>query len=155
MKTKPAELIRHPWGWTSLAPIACALHCAATPLLVASAPSLAPGETAEWILLALTVLLGGAALAAAMRSHREALPFLLIGVGLLAWTGSLLHLYHPLPEELTTIAASLTVAGGLLWNSRLHCGFTGAPCETCSADAEAVPAAVTSHLRTDAAIEVR
>lgn len=155
MKTKPAELIRHPWGWTSLAPIACAIHCAATPLLVAVAPSLAPGETAEWMLLALTVPLAGGALAAAMRSHREPLVFILIGLGLIAWTGSLLHLYHPVPEEFTTILASLTVAGGLLWNSRLQCGLSGDPCEACSHEPEFTPAPVARRVQAEAAIEVR
>ncbi len=130
-----ARIFRHPWGWTSIAPILCAIHCLVAPLLVATAPAFAPGEAAEWALLGITVVLVGITGAAALRGHRQAAPFVLILVGLLAWTGSLLHLFAPVPEEFTTVIASLGVAAGLLWNSRLHCATRDEGCSACEHEA--------------------
>lgn len=124
----------HPWGWATLAPIACAIHCAVTPILVLTAPSLAPGESAEWVLLGLTVALAAWAIPSGLHRHARFLPGSLIVVGLVAWTLSLLHVFSPVPEEVSTIVASLTVAAGLFRNARLHCksGVTDecAVCET-------------------------
>lgn len=122
----------HPWGWTSLAPILCAVHCMVTPVLIVSAPAFALGETIEWGLLGASVVLGGFAMASGLRTHESLLPALLALFGVLAWTGSLLYLYRPIPEEATTIAAALTVAGALVWNSRLHCASKAVHCSACA-----------------------
>jgi hypothetical protein len=129
-------IFRHPWGWASLAPILCAVHCVATPVVVAAAPAFAPGPAAEWALLGLTVALGLAAFATGMRAHGDLRPFIPVAVGLLAWTGSLMYLYRPVPEEVTTVLASLTVAAGLIWNSRLHCAARPVPCSACRREME-------------------
>lgn len=126
------RLFQHPWGWASLAPIICAVHCAVTPILVFTAPALAPGPLLEWVLLAATTAVVAVALAWGVRVHGHWSPFLLIGMGLLAWCASLLHLFHPLPEDFTTVVASLTVATGLVWNSRLHCGSRSVECSACA-----------------------
>lgn len=115
------RLFGHPWGWTSLAPLACAVHCAVTPILIVVAPALAPGKFVEWALLALTVVFAGSALAIGTRRHGDLRPVWPILGGVAVWTASLLHLFHPIPEEATTIVASLTVAAGLIWNARIHC----------------------------------
>jgi hypothetical protein len=144
------RLFQHPWGWTSVAPILCAIHCLAAPILVAFAPAFAPGEAAEWALLGITVVLVAAAGVAAFRGHRTVTPFVVIGVGLLGWGGSLLHVFHPVPESATTVAAALTVALGLLWNSRLHCGTSTAPCSACELEAqEHAHGHVAAHLAGD------
>jgi len=126
------RLFQHPWGWATVAPLLCAVHCAATPFLVVFAPSIVPGPTAEWALLAVTVLIAAAALGSAMRAHGQWLPFLFIGAGLVAWTLSLGHAFHPIPEDLTTVLATLVVAGGLVWNSRLHCREAAVHCPACT-----------------------
>ncbi len=131
------RMIQHPWGWASLAPLACAVHCAATPLLVMTAPALAPGPIVEWALLAVTILVVVLALRPALRDHGNPAPFLFMGTGLLIWTASLLHLFHPLPEDLVTIPATLIVAGGFVWNSRLHCGSRKVHCAACETEATA------------------
>jgi len=128
------RLFQHPWGWASLAPLACAVHCAVTPILVVAAPAFAPAPILEWILLAATTVVVGVALFWGVRIHGRWTPFLLIGIGLLVWCASLLHLFHPLPEDLTTVIASLTVATGLVWNSRLHCGSKSVACAACALD---------------------
>lgn len=130
------RLFQHPWGWATVAPLLCAVHCAATPILVVFAPSVVPGPTAEWTLLGVTIVIAAAALGSALRAHGQWHPFALIGAGLAVWTLSLAHAFHPIPEDLTTVLATLVVAGGLIWNSRLHCRIAAVPCPACT---EAVP----------------
>ncbi len=124
----------HPWGWASAAPLICAAHCALTPLAVVAAPALAPGEAVEFILYGATILLASWALAKGLRQHGDLRPVLPIAVGLVAWGASLLHVFHPIPEEVTTVIAALVVAAGLVWNARLHCADdaeSACACATC------------------------
>lgn len=112
----------HPWGWASLAPLLCAVHCAAAPILVVAAPALAAGTWLEVALLVLTVPLAAWALSAGLVRHRQKAPALAAGIGLLAWTGSLAGVYGGVPEEASTLLAALVVTGALVWNARLDCG---------------------------------
>ncbi len=130
------DLIPHPWGWATLAPVACAVHCAAAPLLVLVAPALVENPAVETGLLAATVLLAGVALALGFQRHRNPAATVPVLAGVLAWWASLSHVFHPIPEDLTTAAAALVVAGGLLWNARLHCAGgepSGTGCASCQA----------------------
>ncbi|TVP75228.1 MAG: MerC domain-containing protein [Gemmatimonadales bacterium] len=128
------RLFPHPWGWASLAPIACAIHCVAAPLAVAISPSLAPGKAAEWGLLLLTAALVAWAIPAGFRRHAEWVPMALVGVGLAIWVVSLMHVVHAVPEELTTVLGSMTVAGGLFMNARISCDAPGEACNACEAE---------------------
>lgn len=131
------RFFRHPWGWATVAPLACAVHCAVTPVLVIAAPNLVPGSTVEWVLLSAGVVVGLAALASGVRAHEDLRPAVPVVLGLGLWMLSLLHLFHPVQEELSTVVATLIVAGGLLWNSRLHCARRDLVCRACAvADAE-------------------
>ncbi|CAN5743317.1 hypothetical protein BH23GEM11_BH23GEM11_15100 [soil metagenome] len=119
----------HPWGWASAAPILCAIHCALTPILVVVAPAFALGETVEFALLGIAIAAAWWAMSRGLRQHGDVRPIVPIVVGLVAWGASLLHVFHPVPEEPTTILATLVVAGGLIWNARLHCGTNAeTPC---------------------------
>lgn len=132
----------HPWGWASLAPLVCAVHCAATPILIVVAPALAPGERTEMWLLGATVLLASGAIAAGVRRHGRIAPALPVVAGTFAWTASLLHLFHPVPEEVTTVAATLVVAAGLTWNARVRCAAGAAdegPCPACAGETAPTP----------------
>jgi hypothetical protein len=126
------RIFRHPWGWATVAPMACAVHCAITPVLVIAAPNLVPGKTVEWLLLSIALLAGLAALSSGVRAHEDLRPAVPVVLGLGLWTLSLLYLLHPVPEELTTVAATLIVAGGLFWNSRLHCAGRDRVCQACA-----------------------
>jgi hypothetical protein len=131
------RIFRHPWGWATVAPLACAVHCAVTPVLVITAPNLVPGSSVEWFLLSIAFVVGLAALASGVRAHEDLRPAIPVVLGLGLWAISLMHLFHPIPEELTTVIATLIVAGGLFWNSRLHCAQRDRVCEACAvADAE-------------------
>lgn len=126
------RFFRHPWGWATLAPLACAVHCMATPLLVLTVPSLAPGPEVEWALFGTAAVVGVIALGFGIRSHEDLRPSVPVALGLALWAASLLYLFYPLPEELTTVAATLIVAGGLGWNSRLHCARRDRACTVCA-----------------------
>jgi hypothetical protein len=134
-----SSVFRHPWGWTSLAPILCAIHCAAAPLLVLVLPAFAFTPAAEWSLLALTAGLAAFALFSGVRSHSEWRVLLPGAGGLLAWGASLSGIFLPFPEAASTAAASLFVAGGLLWNSRMHCRTLPVRCVGCDLEAEGRP----------------
>lgn len=138
--------LRHPWGWTSAAPIACAVHCAAAPALAIFAPAAATGTAVEWTLLGATGVLAAVAIPMGRRAHGEPWPAYLVFLGLGTWTASLLHLFQPVPEDVTTTVAALATATGLLWNSRLHCGPTTScsACEEASAEEPSVRAAPAS-----------
>jgi hypothetical protein len=129
----------HPWGWASMAPMICAVHCAVTPLLVVFAPAVAPGETLEFALYGMTLVVASWALAKGLRQHGNFRPVVPITLGLLFWGASILHLFHPVPEELTTILAAIVVAWGLIWNSRLHCAVdaeSACACTSCETELE-------------------
>ncbi|HEX6041854.1 MAG TPA: hypothetical protein VFZ20_27675, partial [Longimicrobium sp.] len=53
--------LRRMEAWAAAAPLLCAAHCLATPLVLALAPRFAPGEAAERAVLAGSILLAGAA----------------------------------------------------------------------------------------------
>jgi hypothetical protein len=131
-----------PWGWASAAPLLCALHCAVTPLVVLVAPALAPGHLFEWALLGLSIPLGGWALTRGLRDHGDARPAVPVLLGITLWGISLAHGFHPFPEEISTVVATLIVAGGLIWNSRLQCGLvtdSACGCARCEISTGALP----------------
>src|SRR5690606_32254935 len=100
------------------------------------APALVTDPAVEVAFLAMSVVLAGAALHLGIRRHGNPAPVLPVGVGLLAWGASLTSVLHPIPEELSTFLAALTVAGGLLWNARLQCIRVepcGSTCPDCAA----------------------
>jgi hypothetical protein len=139
-------IVEHPWGWASLAPALCAVHCAVTPVLVLIAPTLAPGAAVEFGLYGATVLVAAWAMAKGLRQHGDYRPVLPIAAGLVFWGASILLLFHPVPEELTTIVAALVVASALVWNARLQCAAdaeSACACQVCEVGSEAVPAPAT------------
>ena len=129
-----SRFLDHPWGWTTLAPIACAAHCLATPVLAVSAPALFSAPALEWGFLTATVLLASAAFGSGIRTHGDLRPLLPLLVGVAIWSASLGGAFAPITEELTTMAASLTAAVGMVWNSRLHCASTRDDCHACQAE---------------------
>lgn len=108
----------------------CAIHCAATPLLVTAAPFLALAESTEWWALAITVTLGaGVTLAGPGRSHTGVLALLSLGAAV--WAASLLGAFEPLPETATSPVGSLLFAAGMLRSARI---CREGECEICEAD---------------------
>jgi hypothetical protein len=104
--------------WATAAPLLCAVHCIAMPLVVAFAPRLAAFQEHERALMAGALVLALATTVLGIRVHRRASPLLLVAAGALAWGATFLAL--PLPGELPTVTASLLMAGGTLWSARLR-----------------------------------
>lgn len=135
------DFFGRPWGWVAAAPALCAVHCAATPLLLLAVPTLALWRGVELTLLAVTMALAVAALTVGYRRHRRIPPIVAAGAGLAIWGASAGHLIHRAPEEVTTMAGALLVAGALLRNSQLLCRSREPACgcvaceDTAAADA--------------------
>lgn len=140
-RTLPASstrLLRGMEAWATAAPLLCAAHCIAMPLVVAFAPRLAAFEAHEAAVTAAALVLATATTVLGLRVHRRASPLLLLGAGALAWVATFLAL--PFPEEALTITASLLMAGGTLWSARLRHRATCPRCG-CAAHAAAAGAA--------------
>jgi hypothetical protein len=114
------SLARRPLAWASAAPLLCAVHCAATPILVLAAPTLAPTPAVERMMLGGTALLAAVAWWYGYRRHRRILPALPILLGLMVWAGALLFLGTGSSEVIGSGAGSVMVAAGLLWNAWLR-----------------------------------
>lgn len=137
-----ASFFNRPWGWVTAAPLLCALHCAATPLLVLAVPAFSPWKTLEAGLLVVTAVLAATALTVGHRRHGRPGAAVVVVGGLILWALSLAHALAPVPEEVTTVTAALLVAAGLVWNSRRLCAAPDPPCAcpACDQESEARPA---------------
>lgn len=116
----------------TLAPVACAIHCLATPLVVVLAPALAHGPGVERALFAASLALSGFALASGFRRHRHAVALVPALLGFILWGSALLG--RPLigRGEPAIALASVLVAAGVLWNARLvHRGEHVCECPAC------------------------
>ncbi|MDE2764369.1 MAG: MerC family mercury resistance protein [Gemmatimonadota bacterium] len=96
----------------------CGLHCALTPFLAVAAPALALSEGVERALWAGTVLLGAVMLVMGPARKNAALVLAFVG-GAVLWAASLAGWLHPLPENATSAAGSLALAGALVQGARV------------------------------------
>lgn len=133
--TPSARIVRGMEMGAAAAPLLCAAHCIAMPLVVAFAPRLAVFEEHERAVMAAALVLALLTTGLGLRVHRRASPLLLVAAGGLAWLASFpaLSLGEPL-----TIAASLLMAGGTLWSARLRhratCSRCGCPAHASTAE---------------------
>lgn len=104
-----------PRRWTAIAPVACAVHCLAAPLLAAVAPVLVEHPALEWGFFLVSVAAAGA-LPAGLRLHGRRAPVLLAGAGLALWAIALLVARDG--GEPMVVAGSLTTAVALLLDLR-------------------------------------
>ena len=96
----------------------CGLHCALTPFLAVAAPALALSEGVERALWVGTVLLGAVMLFIGPARRRAALILTFAG-GAAIWAASLAGWLDPLPENVTSAAGSLILAGALVQSARV------------------------------------
>jgi hypothetical protein len=104
--------------WSAGVPLLCAAHCLAAPLLLALAPAFASSELLE---VGLMLAAGGVAVRMVMggvRVHAGSRVWIPIVAGLALWALELTGSIPLVPSEGLTIAGSLCVAGGLIWNGR-------------------------------------
>lgn len=125
------EAARNRSSLLALLPFMCAVHCVVTPVLVAFVPVLGVSSWAEWCLLAISVAAAMFALGRGTRSHRNGIVRVLAGNGVAIWALSLLGVFEPMPETLTSPVGGLVLAAALFWNGRLshrhECGECGCP----------------------------
>ncbi len=96
----------------------CAVHCALTPVLAAAVPFLAATHSVEVGALALTVTLGGGiTLFSSAWKHPVVVFTLLLGAGI--WAASLMGVFEPLPEVVTSPVGSLIFAAGMIGSARI------------------------------------
>ena len=96
----------------------CSLHCALTPFLVAAIPALALSEGVERAVWVGTVGLGAVMLVLGSACRNAAVVLTFIG-GAALWAASLAGYLEPLPENVTSAAGSLILAGALLQSARV------------------------------------
>lgn len=126
-----ARPLRH--SLAAAAPLLCAIHCVATPLLVAVLPAIALGHAAEVAMFSASVVLAGWSVRSGTVVHHRAGPALVAGLGLGMWGALLFGALPPLGGELGIALAALCTASGLLWNARLRHSSSevGCSCTSC------------------------
>lgn len=113
-----ARVVRGMEAGAAAAPLLCAAHCIALPLVVAFAPRLAAFEEHERAVMGTSLVVALAATLLGVRVHRRPSPLILAGAGALAWGATFLAL--PLSGELLAVTASLLMAAATLWSARLR-----------------------------------
>jgi len=113
----------------------CGLHCALTPFLAVAAPALALSEGVERALWAGTVLVGAVMLVMGPARGNAALMLVFVG-GAVLWAASLAGWLDPLPENVTSAAGSLTLAGALVQSARV---CKDGSCSVCADEEPADP----------------
>ncbi|MGH7457859.1 MAG: MerC domain-containing protein [Longimicrobiaceae bacterium] len=121
--------IRTPDFWASAAPVACAVHCLATPVLVLAAPALGVTHAFDWWIWAGSGLLSAVLLFWSVPAHGRRIVWLPVFLGLVVWALGLFELLAPLPESLGKAAGAVLLAAGVAWNGRLR---HQAVCEECA-----------------------
>jgi hypothetical protein len=129
-------ILRRPFPWAAAAPLLCAAHCLAAQLLALNLPALAADEELERVLFAVSAAFALAATVRGVRRHGRGRIWIPVAGGIALWAASLAGWLAPLPEAATSMAGSLAVAGGLLWNGRLRhlavcpgCGCPASPAD--------------------------
>lgn len=115
-------------AWAPAAPLLCAVHCLATPLVVSLLPAAGAGERAEPWLLAAVLAVAALALRTELRAHGRRRVLVPAVAGFAVWAASLAGWLEPAPEALTTTLGSLLVAGGMAWSARLRHAATCRDC---------------------------
>ncbi len=115
------------------AAIWCGLHCALTPFLALAAPALALSEGVERAVWGGTVSLGAVMLVMGP-ARRSATLILTFAGGAVLWAASLAGWLNPLPENLTSAAGSLILAGALVQSARV---CKAGSCSVCADEEQA------------------
>ncbi|CAN5790821.1 hypothetical protein BH23GEM6_BH23GEM6_01490 [soil metagenome] len=104
--------------WAAAAPLLCAVHCVATPVLLVIAPAIAVNQTLEYLMMGAAALISVAVGLSGFRHHGEALIWVPIIAGLALWAlGSMST--TGFEERLLTASGGILLAAGLIWSARL------------------------------------
>jgi hypothetical protein len=103
----------------AVAPFACAMHCAAMPLLAAFMPALAPFAAGEAILMVATAAVVGWVLARGTLAHGRRRVWVPAAGGSILWAVALMDVAGPVPELAVVVGGSVMFSVGALWNAHL------------------------------------
>lgn len=106
----------------TLAPLACMVHCLATPLLLVLAPPLAGNRGIEAALIAVASVVGLAAMSRGIRMHHHWWVVVPFGAGVVLWIVALLDTRPLVPERALMVVAGILVAGAIYWDARMRPG---------------------------------
>jgi hypothetical protein len=110
--------VRAPTALAWFAPLACAIHCLAAPMLVLIVPEIPVSARAEWWLFTASLGFTGWLIVRGWWVHRRMMMVGLGTGGLFLWGASLAHLTRPIPEPITTALGALLVSVALYSNAR-------------------------------------
>jgi hypothetical protein len=116
-------------GAAAAAPLLCAAHCIATPLLVLFVPMLVFPLAVEYAILVGTLTLATALLWRGFRIHGNRWVALPATLGALLWIGGELTGSHSTPVLILHAVGGILIAAALVWSARLRhealCGGCG------------------------------
>ena len=117
--------------WTAAAPVLCAMHCIALPVLVLVSPAFHINPTVEYAIMAGAAVLAILFLVWGVSAHGNYLVWVPAMMGLAVWIGGEIVLGHSAGGLWAHAAGSALLAGGLIWNAWLRheasCGDCGCP----------------------------
>jgi len=107
-------------SWAAAAPVLCAAHCIATPLLVLLSPTFHMTPAVEYAVMGAAALLAIAFLAWGVAAHGRAVVWIPVIAGLVVWIGGEATFGHSAGGLWLHVAGSILLAGGLIWNAFLR-----------------------------------
>jgi hypothetical protein len=123
--------LTQPGSWAAAAPLLCAAHCIALPVLVLVSPAFHLNPAIEYAVMAGAGMLAVLFLGWGVAAHGNRLVWLPAMVGLAVWIGAEATLGHSHAGLWLHAVGSALLAGGLIWNAWLRhnaeCGDCGCP----------------------------
>jgi len=110
------------------APVLCAAHCIATPLLVLLSPAFQMSSAVEYTVMAVAATLAILFLAWGVAAHGRAVVWIPAIAGLIVWIGGEAVFGHSAGGLWLHVAGSILLAGGLIWNAYLRHEATCSDC---------------------------
>jgi hypothetical protein len=121
------------------APLVCAVHCVATPLVALAAPVAAGAERYEPLIMLVAGIVVVATLQASVRAHRRLPPIIPVLAGGLLWVLSLVGNAGPVPEWLLGGTGGVLIFAGVRWSARLRAEALAGCCRCPACEAEIAP----------------
>jgi hypothetical protein len=123
--------LTQPSSWAAAAPLLCAAHCIALPVLVLVSPVFHLNPAVEYAVMATAGVLAALFLVWGVAAHGNRLVWVPAMVGLAVWIGGEMTLGHSHAGLGLHAIGSTLLAGGLIWNAWLRheaaCGDCGCP----------------------------
>jgi hypothetical protein len=126
--------------WVAWGSAACAVHCAASPVLVVLLPFLAWGEVVERGVILALIPLAAWLVWRGLRRHGQWGPVVPVAAGIMCWLIALPESHAGIHQAVTFGAGGAFTFGGLQWSHRLRrsCGCVSCEIEEISGAGDTV-----------------